>query len=271
MNRTVLPGFKLAMGYTVVYLSLLVLIPLSTLFFKSASIGWSGFWAAATSPRVMAAYRLSFSTSVIGALINVVFGTLVAWTLVRYTFPFKSIVDALVDLPFALPTSVAGITLTTVYSENGWIGKWLAHLGIQAVFNPLGIVIALTFVGLPFVVRTVQPVLEDLDPELEEAAATLGASRSKVFTRVLGPALFPAILTGFALAFARALGEYGSVVFISGNLPMKTEVVPLLIMAKLEQFDYPGATAIAVVMLVLSFAMILGINLIQRWTAKRFA
>jgi len=271
MNRTVLPGFRLAMGYTIVYLSLLVLIPLSTLFFKTAGIGWSGFWDAATSPRVMSAYRLSFSTAMIGALVNVGFGTLVAWTLVRYTFPFKSIVDALVDLPFALPTSVAGITLTTVYAENGWIGRWLAEVGIKAVFNSLGIVIALTFVGLPFVVRTVQPVLEDLDPELEEAAATLGASRLKVFTHVLGPALLPAILTGFALAFARALGEYGSVVFISGNLPMKTEVVPLLIMAKLEQFDYPGATSIAVVMLLISFTMILAVNLIQRWAAKRFA
>jgi sulfate transport system permease protein len=270
MNRTVLPGFKLALGYTMAYLSLLVLIPLSTLFFRSAAIGWSGFWAAATSPRVMAAYRLSFSASIAGALLNVAFGTLVAWTLVRYTFPFKSIVDALVDLPFALPTSVAGITLTTLYADNGWIGSWLARLGIKAVFNPLGIVIALTFVGLPFVVRTVQPVLEDLDPELEEAAATLGASRLQVFTRVLAPALLPAITTGFALAFARALGEYGSVVFISGNLPMKTEVVPLLIMAKLEQFDYAGATAIAVVMLMLSFVLILGINLIQRWAARRF-
>ncbi len=270
-NRTVLPGFKLAMGYTIVYLSLLVLIPLSTLFFKSAGLGWSSFWSEATSPRVMAAYRLSFSASMLGALINVAFGTLVAWTLVRYNFAFKSVIDALVDLPFALPTSVAGITLTTVYAENGWIGRWLADVGITAVFNSLGIVIALTFVGLPFVVRTVQPVLEDLDAELEEAAATLGASRLKVFTRVLGPALLPAILTGFALAFARALGEYGSVVFISGNLPMKTEVVPLLIMAKLEQFDYPGATAIAVVMLMVSFTMILGINLIQRWSARRFA
>jgi sulfate transport system permease protein len=241
------------------------------LFFKTAGIGWSGFWDAATSPRVMSAYRLSFSTAMIGALVNVGFGTLVAWTLVRYTFPFKSIVDALVDLPFALPTSVAGITLTTVYAENGWIGRWLAEVGIKAVFNSLGIVIALTFVGLPFVVRTVQPVLEDLDPDLEEAAATLGASRLKVFTHVLGPALLPAILTGFALAFARALGEYGSVVFISGNLPLKTEVVPLLIMAKLEQFDYPGATAIAVVMLLISFTMILGVNLIQRWAARRFA
>ena len=271
MNRTVLPGFKLALGYTMAYLSLLVLIPLSTLFFKSAAIGWSGFWAAATSPRVMAAYRLSLSASMAGALINVAFGTLVAWTLVRYTFPFKSVVDALVDLPFALPTSVAGITLTTLYAESGWIGRWLARLGIAAVFNPLGIVIALTFVGLPFVVRTVQPVLEDLDAELEEAAATLGATRLQVFTRVLAPALLPAITSGFALAFARALGEYGSVVFISGNLPMKTEVVPLLIMAKLEQFDYAGATAIAVVMLMLSFVLILGINLIQRWAARRFA
>ena len=270
MNKTVLPGFRLAMGYTIVYLSILVLIPLSTLFFKSAGIGWAGFWAAATSPRVMAAYRLSLIASLIGASMNVAFGTLVAWTLVRYSFPAKSIVDAIVDLPFALPTSVAGITLTTVYAENGWIGRWLAHLGIKAVFNPLGIVIALTFVGLPFVVRTVQPVLQDLDPELEEAAATLGASRVKVFTRVLLPALLPAIITGFALAFARALGEYGSVVFISGNLPMHTEVVPLLIMAKLEQFDYSGATAIAVVMLVISFTLILGVNFVQRWSARRF-
>ena len=271
MNRNILPGFRLAMGYTMVYLSVLVLIPLSTLFFKSAAIGWSGFFAAATSPRVMAAYRLSFATSIAGALINVAFGTLVAWILVRYTFPFKSIVDALVDLPFALPTSVAGITLTTLYANSGWFGSVLAKVGINAVFNTLGIVIALTFVGLPFVVRTVQPVLEDLDPELEEAAATLGASRLAVFMRVLCPALLPAILTGFALAFARALGEYGSVVFISGNLPMKTEVVPLLIMAKLEQYDYPGATAIAVMMLSLSFALILGINLIQRRAARRFA
>src|ERR1700683_4984530 len=217
MNRNILPGFRLAMGYTIVYLSLLVLIPLSTLFFKSAAMGWSGFWTAATSPRVMAAYRLSFGASLIGAIINVGFGTLVAWTLVRYTFPFKSIIDALVDLPFALPTSVAGITLTTLYANSGWFGGVLAHLGIKAVFNTLGIVIALTFVGLPFVVRTVQPVLEDLDPELEEAAATLGASRLKVFSRVLAPALLPAITTGFALAFARALGEYGSGVFFSGN------------------------------------------------------
>ena len=271
MNRTVLPGFRLAMGYTVVYLSVLVLIPLSMLFFKSAAIGWSGFWSAALSPRVMAAYRLSIGASLVGALVNLAFGTLVAWTLVRYTFPFKSLIDALVDLPFALPTSVAGITLTTLYSEGGWIGHALAPLGIKAVFNTLGIVIALTFVGLPFVVRTVQPVLEDLDPELEEAAATLGASRLTVFVRVLCPALLPAITTGFALAFARALGEYGSVVFISGNLPMKTEVVPLLIMAKLEQYDYSGATAIAVVMLSLSFILILGINLVQRRSARRFA
>jgi len=259
------------MGYTIVYLSLIVLIPLSTLFFKSASLGASSFWAEATSPRVMAAYRLSFGASMIAAMINVAFGTLVAWTLVRYTFPAKSVIDALVDLPFALPTSVAGITLTTVYAQNGWIGKWLAQAGIKAVFNPLGIVIALTFVGMPFVVRTVQPVLEDLDPELEEAAATLGASRIKVFTRVLAPALMPAILTGFALAFARALGEYGSVVFISGNLPMHTEVVPLLIMTKLEEFDYQGATAIALVMLILSFTMLFMINLLQRWSATRHA
>ena len=209
MNRAALPGFRLAMGYTVVYLSLLVLIPLSTLFFKSSAIGWSGFLSEATSPRVLAAYRLSLVTSIISALINVIFGTLVAWTLVRYIFPLKSIIDALVDLPFALPTSVAGITLTAVYAQNGWIGGFLAKLGIRAIFNPLGIVIALTFVGLPFVVRTVQPVLTDLDAELEEAAATLGASRPQVLTRVIAPALLPAILTGFALAFARALGEYG--------------------------------------------------------------
>jgi sulfate/thiosulfate transport system permease protein len=270
MNRT-LPGFRLAMGYTLVYLAVLVIIPLSMLPIKSAGIGWASFWAEALSPRVIAAYRLSFATSLLGALLNVVFGTIVAWTLVRYSFPFKSVIDALVDLPFALPTSVAGITLVTVYAENGWIGKWLGYLGITAVFNQLAIVIALTFVGLPFVVRTVQPVLEDLEAELEEAATTLGASRVQVIAHVLGPALLPAILTGFALAFARALGEYGSVVFVSGNLPMKTEVVPLLIMAKLEQFDYAGATAVATVMLMLSFVLILGINLVQRWAARRMA
>jgi len=270
MKRT-LPGFRLAIGYTLAYLAVLVVIPLSMLPLKSAGIGWWSFWAQALSPRVMAAYRLSFATSLIGALINVVFGTIVAWTLVRYRLPFISVIDALVDLPFALPTSVAGITLATVYAENGWIGKWLSLLGIKAVFNRLAIVIALTFVGLPFVVRTVQAVLEDLETELEEAAATLGASRIQVFARVLAPALLPAILTGFALAFARALGEYGSVVFVSGNLPMKTEVVPLLIMAKLEQFDYAGATAIATVMLMISFVLILGINLVQRWAAQRMA
>jgi sulfate/thiosulfate transport system permease protein len=270
MNRT-LPGFRLALGYTLAYLAVLVIIPLAMLPLKSGGIGWSRFWAEALSPRVMAAYRLSFGTSLVGALINVIFGTMVAWTLVRYSLPFKSVIDALVDLPFALPTSVAGITLATVYAENGWIGRWLGYLGIKALFNPLAIVIALTFVGLPFVVRTVQPVLEDLDAELEEAAATLGASRAQVLIRVLAPALLPAILTGFALAFARALGEYGSVVFVSGNLPMKTEVVPLLIMAKLEQFDYAGATAVATVMLMLSFVLILGINLVQRWAARRLA
>jgi sulfate transport system permease protein len=234
-------------------------------------MGWPRFWHIVISPRVVAAYELSIGASLAGALINSVFGMLVAWVLVRYRFIGRSIIDALVDLPFALPTSVAGVTLTTIYSANGWIGRWLALAGIKLAYTPLGVVVALTFVGLPFVVRTVQPVLQGLEPELEEAAATLGASRLQTFLRVIGPALLPAMATGFALAFARAMGEYGSVVFISGNMPMRTEVVPLLIMTELEEFDYQGATAIALVMLVISFTMLFLINLLQRWSMRRDA
>jgi sulfate/thiosulfate transport system permease protein len=270
-SRNVIPGFGLTMGYTIVYLSLIALIPLSTIFLKTAGMGWHRFWTVIVSPRVVAAYELSIGASLAGAIINSIFGFMVAWTLVRYRFPAKSIVDSLVDLPFALPTSVAGITLTAIYAENGWIGRLLKPLGMKVAFTPLGVIVALTFIGLPFVVRTVQPVLQDLERELEEAAATLGASRLQTFRRVIAPALMPAVITGFALAFARALGEYGSVVFISGNMPMRTEVLPLLIMAKLEQFDYQGATAIALVMLVVSFAMLFLINLLQRWSAVRHA
>jgi sulfate transport system permease protein len=267
---SILPGFGLTMGFTLFYLGLLALVPLSMVFFKSAGLGWRDFWHVITAPRVMASYRLSFGASLIGAVTNSAFGVLVAWTLVRYSFPGKDIVDALVDLPFALPTSVAGITLTTLYATNGWLGRWLEPLGLKVAYTPLGVIVALTFVGLPFVVRTVQPVLQDLDPELEEAAATLGASRMQTFRRVIAPALMPAMLTGFALAFARALGEYGSVVFISGNMPMHTEIVPLLIMTKLEQFDYRGATAIAAVMLVSSFMLLLLINQLQRWSGGHY-
>ena len=270
-SRNVIPGFGLTMGYTIVYLSLIALIPLSTIFLKTAGMGWHRFWTVIVSPRVVAAYELSIGASLAGAIINSVFGFLVAWTLVRYRFPAKSIVDSLVDLPFALPTSVAGITLTAIYAENGWIGRLLKPLGMKVAFTPLGVIVALTFIGLPFVVRTVQPVLQDLERELEEAAATLGASRLQTFRRVIAPVLMPAVITGFALAFARALGEYGSVVFISGNMPMRSEVLPLLIMAKLEQFDYQGATAIALVMLVMSFAMLFLINLLQRRSAVRHA
>jgi sulfate transport system permease protein len=266
-----LPGFGLTMGYTIIYLSLIALIPLSTLILKTAGMGWGRFWHVVASPRVVATYELSIGASLAGATINSIFGMLVAWTLVRYRFFGRSIIDALVDLPFALPTSVAGITLTAVYSANGWLGRLLAPAGIKVAFTPLGVIVALTFVGLPFVVRTVQPVLQELEPELEEAAATLGASRLQTFRRVIGPVLLPALLTGFALAFARALGEYGSVVFISGNMPMRTEVVPLLIMTELEQFDYQAATAIALVMLLMSFAMLFLINLLQRWSAGRHA
>jgi sulfate transport system permease protein len=275
MNRfrlkqpSVLPGFSLTLGYTVFYLSLIVLLPLSALFFRSATLGWEQFWAIVSDPRVVASYRLTFGASLVGALINAVFGFIVAWTLVRYSFPGKKIVDAMVDLPFALPTAVSGIALTAIYAPNGWIGQYLEPLGIKAAFSPLGVTIALTFIGLPFVVRTVQPALEDLDSAVEEAAASLGANRVQTFVRIILPTVLPALLTGFALSFARALGEYGSVVFISGNMPLKTEITALLIITKLEQFDYPGATAIAVVMLVASFALLLFINLLQWWSSHR--
>jgi len=267
-QRSVLPGFGLSLGFTLTYLGLIVLFPLSLLFFRTASLGWEEFWKVATAPRAMAAYRLTLGASFVGALINGVFGLLLAWVLTRYRFKGRQLVDALVDLPFALPTAVSGIALTAVYSKNGWIGSKLEPLGIHAAFSPLGVVMALTFIGLPFVVRTVQPVLEDIEPEIEEAAASLGASRFETFRRVLLPLIFPATLTGFALAFARALGEYGSVVFISGNMPMKTEIASLLIMTKLEQYDYAGATAIAVVMLGASFLLLLFINFLQ-WHSQR--
>jgi sulfate transport system permease protein len=247
----------------------MVLIPLSAAFLKTATMTWDAFWHTVTAPRALASYRLSFGAAFIGASINAVFGLVVAWVLVRYTFPGKRIVDALVDLPFALPTAVAGIALTAVYAGNGWIGSSLEPLGIKVAFTPLGVIVALTFIGLPFVVRTVQPVLQDLEPELEEAAATLGAGRWQTFRRVILPAVLPALITGFALAFARAIGEYGSVVFIAGNMPMVSEITPLLIITKLEQYDYTGATALAVVMLVISFVLLLIINLLQWWSGKR--
>ncbi len=267
-RRNILPGFGLSMGVTISYLSLMALIPLSTVFLKTAGMGWGRFWEVVASPRVLAAYRLSFTTSLAGASFDAFAGLLVAWALVRYEFPGRDLADALVDLPFALPTSVAGITLTTLYAANGWIGKYFAIAGIKVAFTPLGIAVALAFVGLPFVVRALEPVLQDLEPELEEAAATLGANRWQTFRRVIAPALMPPMVTGFTLGFARALGEYGSVVFISGNMPMRTEIAPLLIMTKLEQFDYQGATAIAVVMLVASLVILLLINLLQRWTGR---
>jgi sulfate/thiosulfate transport system permease protein len=268
-RRGVLPGFGLTMGYTVFYLSLLVLLPLSTVFLKTMTMSLEQFWATVSAPRAIASYKLSLGASLVAASLNVVFGLLVAWVLVRYRFPGKRLVDALVDLPFALPTAVGGLALTAIYAENGWIGQYLAPLGIKAVFAPAGVVIALTFIGLPFVVRTVEPVLQELDAELEEAAATLGASRLQTFRRVILPSVAPALMSGFAMAFARALGEYGSVVFISGNLPMKTEITPLLIMTKLEQFDYAGATALAVVMLLVSFLLLLLINRLQAFGARR--
>jgi sulfate transport system permease protein len=269
-QRSILPGFGLTLGYSLLYLSLVVLVPLSMVFLKTAGLSWEQFWAAVTAPRVVASYGLSFGASFVAALVNAVFGLLVAWVLVRYSFPGKSLVDGLVDLPFALPTAVAGIALTAVYAGNGWIGRYLEAVGIKAAYTPLGVVIALTFIGLPFVVRTVQPVLADLEAEVEEAAASLGASRWQTFRRVILPSILPALLTGFALAYARAIGEYGSVIFISGNMPMQTEIAPLLIMTKLEQFDYAGATAIALVMLVVSFALLLVINLLQWWSRKRY-
>jgi sulfate transport system permease protein len=256
------------MGFTVLYLSLIVLLPLSAVVFKSATVSWAQFWTTVSSPRVLASYRLSFGASFVGALINMVFGVLLAWVLVRYEFPGRRFADALVDLPFALPTAVAGIALTAVYSKEGWIGQYLEPLGIKAAFSPLGIMIALTFIGLPFVVRTVQPVLQSLEVELEEAAASLGASRWQTWRRVIFPILMPAVLTGFALAFGRALGEYGSVIFIAGNMPMKTEIAPLLIITKLEQYDYAGATGIALVMLAASFVLLLGINSLQWWSRR---
>jgi sulfate transport system permease protein len=253
------------LGFTLTYLGLIVLVPLSAVFLRTAGMSWGAFVSAVTSPRVMAAYKISFGASFAAGLVNMVFGLIVAWVLIRYSFPWKRVIDSLVDLPFALPTAVAGIALTAIYSPHGWIGRFLAPLGIKVAFTQLGVFVALTFIGLPFVVRTLQPVLLELEPEIEEAAATLGASRVQTLARVVLPELAPSLLTGFALAFARALGEYGSVVFISGNMPMRTEIVPLLIMTKLEQFDYRGATAIAVVMLVASFGLLLLINLFQKW------
>jgi sulfate transport system permease protein len=263
----VLPGFGLSLGYTLVYLSLIVLIPLSAVFLKAATLSWPEFWDIVSAPRVVATYQLSFGTSLLAAAINAVFGLALAWALVRYSFPGKKLIDALVDLPFALPTAVAGIALTALYAGNGWLGSVLEPLGLKVAFTPLGVLVALVFIGVPFVVRTVQPILEDLEIELEEAAASLGAQRWTIFRRVILPVLMPALLTGFALAFARAVGEYGSVIFIAGNIPMVSEITPLIIITKLEQYDYVGATAIAVVMLVFSFAMLLAINLLQAWSA----
>jgi len=271
VSRRVLPGFGLTMGLTVFYLSLIVLIPLATLPAKTLTMSWEAFRATITDPRVVASYRLSVTASLVAASVNAVFGFAVAWVLVRYSFPGRRIVDALIDLPFALPTAVAGIVLTTLYAPNGWLGEPLARLGIKVAFTPLGITVALIFIGLPFVVRTLQPVIEDLDPEVEEAAASLGAGRAAVLLRIVVPNLLPAWVTGFALAFARAVGEYGSVVFISGNMPMRTEISPLLIVTKLEQYDYTGATAIASVMLVLSFGLLLCINGLQSWSRRRVA
>jgi sulfate transport system permease protein len=267
---SVLPGFGLTVGISVFYLSLVVLVPLCGLFLKSTGLGWQGFWQAALAPRAVAAYRLSFGAAFFAAAANAVFGLLVAWVMVRYRFPGKRIIDALIDLPFALPTAVAGITLTALYAENGWIGAFLKPLGVKVAFTPLGVIVALVFIGLPFVVRTVQPVLQDIDAEVEEAAASLGAGRLQTFRRVILPAIFPAIVTGFALAFARGIGEYGSVIFIAGNLPMVSEIAPLLIVIKLEQYDYAGATAIAAFMLLVSFALLFFINLLQRWNRARY-
>ncbi len=269
--HSVLPGFNLALGYTLLYLSLIVLVPLSALFFKTATLGWGGFMDVASSERVLAALRVTFVTSFAAAVTNAVFGLVVAWVLVRYRFPGKKLVDAFVDLPFALPTAVAGITLATLYAPNGWLGQYFAAHDIKVAYTPLGIVVALTFIGLPFVVRTVQPVLADVEAEVEEAAASLGAGRWDVFRRIIFPAIYPALLTGFALAFARAIGEYGSVTFIAGNMPYISEIAPLLIVAKLEQYDYAGATAIAVLMLLISFALLLGINALQWWSSRKGA
>ena len=265
-RRGVLPGFGLSTGFTVFYLGLVVLVPLSTVVLQASSLTWAQALEVVTSPRALASYRISFGASAAGAAVNTVFGVLVAWVLARYRFPGRRLVDALVDLPFALPTAVSGIALCAVYSRNGWIGRFLEPLGVKAAYSELGVVLALTFIGLPFVVRTVQPVLEDADRETEEAAAVLGSTRGQTFLRVLLPMLVPPALTGFALAFARAVGEYGSVVFISGNMPMRTEIAPLLVVTRLEQFDYPGATAIATVLLVASLVVLLAVNRLQAWT-----
>ena len=270
-RRSVLPGFRLTLGFTLFYLCLIVLLPLLTLPARTATMGWSAMWATIGDPRVVASYKLSVGAALAAAAINALFGLVVAWVLARYQFPGKRVVDAFIDLPFALPTAVAGITLTTLYAPNGWLGAPLERMGIKVAFTPLGITIALVFIGLPFVVRTLQPVIEDLDVEIEEAATSLGATRGQVLTRIILPYLYPAWLTGFALAFARAVGEYGSVVFISGNLPMQTQISPLLIITKLEQFDYAGATAIALVMLLLSFTLLLTINALQSWATRRLA
>ena len=266
---SVLPGFGLTLGFALFYFSLIVLIPLSGLFIKTSTLTWGQFWHTVTEPRALASYQLTFGASLAAALINGLFGAIIAWVLVRYRFPGRSLVDALVDLPFALPTAVAGITLTAIYASNGWIGRYLEPLGIKVAFTPLGVLVALTFIGLPFVVRTVQPVLQDLDKEVEEAATTLGANRWQTFRAVIVPELWPALLTGIAMAFARAVGEYGSVIFIAGNMPLKSEITPLLIMTKLEQYDYAGATALGVVMLVASFILALAINLLQWWSSAR--
>jgi sulfate transport system permease protein len=268
-RSTVLPGVPLTMGVTLLYLSLLVLIPLAGVFVRAAGSSWPQFWHTITAPRAMASYKLTIGAALAAATINASFGLLVSWVLVRYRFPGRRFVDAMVDLPFAMPTAVAGIALTAVYAPNGWLGSWLDPAGVKVVFTPLGVIVALTFIGLPFVVRTVQPVLQDLEADVEEAAASLGASRWQIFRFVLFPSILPALLTGFSLAFARAVGEYGSVIFISGNLPLKTEITTLLIMTKLEQYDYAGATSIAAVMLVASFALLLCINALQTWTRRR--
>lgn len=268
-SRRVLPGFKLTLGFSLTYLCLIILIPLSAVFIRTFELSFSQFLEVVTDPRVVATYRVSFGLSLLAAVINAVFGMLLAWVLVRYTFPGRKLVDALVDLPFALPTAVAGIALTAIYAGNGWIGQYLEPMGLKVAFAPPGILVALVFIGLPFVVRTVQPVLEDMETELEEAASSLGANRLQIFIKVILPIIFPALLTGFALAFARAVGEYGSVIFIAGNIPYVSEITPLMIITKLEQFDYAGATAIASVMLIISFILLLTINGLQAWAAKQ--
>ncbi|EXF57999.1 sulfate ABC transporter, permease protein CysT [Acinetobacter sp. 1294596] len=270
MQRSrVLPGFGLSLGFTLAYLSLIVLIPLSAVFIKSLGIGWDGLWEILSSERILKSLQLSFTTALLAAFINVVFGLLLAWCLVRYSFPGKRLVDALIDLPFALPTAVAGIALTSLYAPTGWIGQYLEPLGIQVAYTPIGITLALIFIGLPFVVRTVQPVLSDVETELEEAASALGATRFQTITKIILPILFPALLTGFALAFARGVGEYGSVIFIAGNQPFETEIAPLMIISRLEEYDYAAATTIAVVMLLISFAILFLINLLQAWASRR--